>query len=106
MIEPVHEAGESRISSGDLVSMLLGGVVFAVVAGSGLLNILAALKIWNPLHWEGRFWTGVFMILAPTAIALMAGLPYRVRQKIPEGAAGVAILALWIAFFWAACGGH
>lgn len=97
---------EKLISIGDLLAYLLGGAVVAVVAGAGVLNILAALHLWNPLGWQGRLWTGIFMILAPTAIGLMTGLPYRIRQKIPESAAAIATLALWIAFFWAACGGH
>lgn len=97
---------EKVISSGDIIASIVGGIVYLVVAGSGILNVLAALRLWNPLRWEGRLWTGVFMIAAPTALIIMATLPYRVRQKIPDGAVEFSILALWIAFFWAACGGH
>ena len=100
------EPTEKTVAVGDILGAILGGVIYVFVAGCGVLHILAATSLWNPFHWQGQLWTGVFMILAPTAIALMAGLHYRIRQKIPESAAAIATLTLWIAFFWAACGGH
>ena len=77
-----------------------------MVVACGVLNILAAKGGWNPFHWQGRFWTGVFMIAAPSALAGMAALPYRMRSKMPEPALGITVLLVWVAFFWAACGGH
>jgi len=103
---PRPTQAERVISGGDIIASIIGGVVYLMVAGSGILNVLAACQLWNPLHWEGRFWTGVFMVMAPTALVIMATLPYRIRQKIPDGAVELTILALWVAFFWAACGGH
>lgn len=97
---------EKVVRGGDIVAMILGGVVYLVVAGCGVLQILAALKIWSPLHWEGRLWTGIFMVAAPTALAVMSALPHRLRNKIDENVLAVTIIALWIGFFWAACGGH
>lgn len=104
--QPPPSTSERVISGGDITASIVGGVIYIVVAGCGLLNLLAALQLWNPLHWEGRLWTGIFMVAAPTALFLMAALPYRIRQKLPESVVGVGIVALWIAFFWAACGGR
>ena len=103
---PVPGPPERLIRGSDLTAYFFGGLIYMVVVGSGILNILAAAGSWNPLHWKGRLWTGIFMVAAPTAIAVMTALPLRIRQQIPESVGAVAILALWIAFFWAACGGH
>lgn len=94
------------IAGGDVLASIIGGLVYLVVAGSGMMQVLAALHLWNPLAWQGRLWTGIFMIAAPTALVVMANLPYRLRQRIPESVLGFAIVVLWVAFFWAACGGH
>ena len=100
------DANVKVVRGGDIISMLVGGLVYVFVAGCGVLHILAATKIWNPFFWQGQLWTGVFMVAAPTAIMVLTALPYRVRKRMPESVATVGIMALWIAFFWAACGGH
>ncbi len=105
-VKPSAEPAEKVIRGGDIVGMLVGGFVYIVVAGSGVLHVLAATRVWNPFHWQGQLLTGVFMVLAPTALAVMAALPYRIRQKMPESVVAVGTIGLWIAFFWAACGGH
>jgi hypothetical protein len=98
---------ETRVIRGEvLTAYLFGGTVLIVVVGCGVLNILAAKGGWNPFHWQGRFWTGVLMIAAPAPLIIMAILPAEVRKNIPEQAVVLGVLALWIAIFWAACGGR
>lgn len=97
---------EKSVSLGDILGGLLGGGVFVVVLGVGVANILAALGLWNPLQLQGRLWTGVFLVAAPTTVVLITTLPLRIRQRIPESVAAVVTLGLWAGFFWAACGGR
>jgi hypothetical protein len=99
--------GSERIVRGsDITAIVFGSVIFGVVIGCGVLNILAAKGGWNPFHWQGRLWTGVFMIAAPSALAGMAVLPARIRTKLPDALIEWTIVLVWVAFFWAACGGH
>ena len=97
---------EVVIKGSDITAILFGVPVFLVIVGCGVLNILAAKGLWNPFHWRGRFWTGVFFLLVPTAMVVMTTLPINIRSKIPDSVSGITVLLLWIAFFWAACGGH
>ena len=97
---------EKTIRGSDLTATLFGGIVFGVAVACGVLNILAATGGWNPFHWHGRLWTGIFMIAAPSTLAIMAALPANFRGKIPDAAIGWVTLLVWVAFFWAACGGH
>jgi len=101
-------AAEPRVLiSGSTVTAFLFAVpAFVVTLGTGLLNILAALGGWNPFHWQGRLWTGIFMIAAPSVLCIIAALPYRIRRKMPDSVGGITVMLVWIAFFWAACGGH
>lgn len=100
------KSAETVIRGSDLTAILFGGTVAAVTMGCGVLNILAAKGWWNPFHWRGRFWTGLFMVAAPATLGIMAALPAELRKKIPDQVVGIAVVAIWIAFFWAACGGH
>src|SRR3954466_8157695 len=53
--------GRERLVRGsDIHAFVFGSVIFGVVIGCGVLNILAAKGGWNPFHWQGRLWTGVF----------------------------------------------
>ena len=106
--EPNHSSpeGDKVVRGENVTAMLFGGTVFLVVVGCGVLNILAAMGSWNPFHWQGHLWTGVFMVAAPSALAGMAALPAELRKKVPDQVLGLIVLALWVAFFWAACGGH
>ena len=97
---------QTVIRGSDVTAILFGGVIFGVVVGCGVLNILAVLGAWNPFHWQGRLWTGVFMIVAPSALGGMTALPARIRTKIPDAVGGWVVLLVWVAFFWAACAGH
>lgn len=102
------EAAEPKIfiSGSTITAFLFAVPAVVLILGTGLLNILAALGGWNPFHWQGRLWTGLFMIAAPSALGIMAALPYRIRSKMPDAAASITVILVWIAFFWAACGGH
>jgi hypothetical protein len=100
------ETDTTIIRGEDVTAYLFGGTVLVVVVGCGVLNILAAKGGWNPLHWQGRFWTGVLMIAALAPLVIMAALPAEVLKNIPEQAVVLGVVALWIAFFWAACGGR
>jgi hypothetical protein len=107
--EPKSAAFETPrkvIRGEDVTAILFGGTLIVLVVGCGVLNILATRGGWNPFRWQGRFWTGVLMILAPAPLIIMAALPAEVRKNIPEQAVVLGALALWIAFFWAACGGR
>ena len=100
------EAAKVVYSTQNLPAYLIGGVVFLIVVPMGLLNVLAAVGKWNPLHIEGRLWSGLLMILAPTVLALVAGLPYRYRHKIPDQVGCLLVLAVWVAMFFAFCSGR
>jgi hypothetical protein len=102
----VPETPKKVLRGEDVTAYLFAGTGLAVVVGCGILNILAAMGGWNPFHWQSRFWTGVLLIAAPAPLTIMATLPAEVRKKIPEQAVVLSVLALWIAFFWAACGGR
>src|SRR5438128_455711 len=108
VVTPVAEAPkpEAVIKGSDITAIFFGGIIFFTVISVGLMNILAATGKHNPMHWKGRFWTGVFMLAVPSAMGIMAALPKRLLSKIPEPVVGVTIMLLWVAFFWAACGGH
>jgi hypothetical protein len=106
-LKPVEtESAKTVIRGSDLSAIVFGGTVYLFVVGCGMLNILAAEGGWNPFHWQGRFWTGVLMIAAPSALTIMAVLPAEMRKKIPDQAVELGIVSLWVAFFWVACGGH
>lgn len=101
-----EKSEQTVIRGSDITAILFGVPVFLVIIGSGVLNICAAMGWWNPLHWRGRFWTGVALLAVPTAMVIMTTLPPRIRTKIPDSVASVTVVLLWVAFFWAACGGH
>ena len=103
---PSSSESSKVIRGENITAILFGGSVFLLVVGCGVLNILAAMGKWNPFHWQGRFWMGVFMVAAPAALAVMAALPAELRKKVPDQVITLSILVLWVAFFWAACGGH
>lgn len=101
------EARKQTIVRGsDITAILFGVPVFLVIIGAGVLNICAATGWWNPFHWHGRLWTGILLLLLPTAMTIMTTLPIKIRSKIPDSVGGTTVLLLWVAFFWAACGGH
>ena len=97
---------EVVIKGSDITAYFFGGIIFFTIVTVGVMNILAATGKYNPMHWKGRFWTGVFMLAAPTIMAVLASLPARIRTKMPDSVAEAAVLLVWVAFFWAACGGH
>lgn len=104
--EQQEEPKKTLVSGSNVTAILFGGILFGVVVACGVLNILAAKGRWNPFRWQGRFWTGILMIAAPSVLGIAAALPYRIRSKIPESALGITVVLVWIAFFWATCGGH
>ena len=103
-----QEIAEPKVilSGSTFWSALFAIPIFLTILTVGLLNILAATGVYNPLHWDGRLWTGVFLIAAPGVMALIGSLPAKVLEKMPDSVAEVTILLVWVAFFWAACGGH
>src|SRR4051812_1023584 len=108
---PILDAGTKLepqvvVSGSDVTAILFGVPVFLVIVGAGVLNICAAMGWWNPLHWRGRFWTGVGLLAVPSAMVVMTTLPPRIRKKIPESVASITVILLWVTFFWAVCGGH
>ena len=104
--QPTPSSPKTIISGSTITAILFGVPVIGIVVGCGLLNILAAAGGWNPFHWQGRLWTGVFMIVAPSSMCIMAVLPAATRAKIPVPVLGLSSVLLWIGFFWAACGGR
>src|SRR5260221_13411363 len=93
------------VSGSTITAFVFAVPMFLLIAGSGVLNILAATGGWNPFHWRGRLWTGVFMLAASSARVGMAALAFRIRSKMTESAAGITFILMWIAVFWAVCGG-
>ncbi len=106
--EPTLKEGESKVvlSGSTFFAFLFGVPIILTIVTVGVLNILAATGKYNPLHWKGRFWTGVFMLLAPTVMLVLTTLPAKIRTRMPDSVAETAVLLIWVAFFWAACGGH
>jgi phosphatidylglycerophosphate synthase len=107
------EIGEQKVAEpkvlirgSDITAVFFGGIIFLTVISVGLMNVLAATGKYNPMHWKGRFWTGMFMLAVPSAMGILPTLPKRLLSKIPESVLGVTIILLWVAFFWATCGGH
>src|SRR5262245_21937992 len=92
---------ERHIQSGDILGAFILGIVFLVVVPVGVLNMLAAKNLWNPLKIEGRVWSGLLMIAAPLSMLLITGLPYRIRKKIPDSVGCLVVIAVWAALFLA-----
>ena len=97
---------ERHVQSGDIVGLFILAIVFVVVIPVGVLNMLAAKNLWNPLKIEGRFWSGLLMIVAPLTLLLVTGLPYRIRKNIPDSVGCLVVVAVWAALFLAFCGGR
>ena len=108
MAEPNNPEEEKQtvIRGSDVTAILFGVPILGIIVGAGVLNICAAMGWWNPLHWRGRFWTGVMLLLVPTAMFVVTTMPVKIRTKIPESVGSILVILLWVAFFWAACGGH